>query len=139
MKKTSKKINSKPSIIHSMIKGVLLEYTCICKFLAILTLIFYGWYQLLPEDFLKLICNDASCFFFVSLSLLSNSKPRQIQCIIPLHGGGLAGPVVAEEGGDLSLVEVDAQVVDGQLLALTVHLLQVLDRHAQLLVLGLSL
>ena len=36
-------------------------------------------------------------------------------------GRGLAGAVVAQEGGDLTLVEVQAQVLDGHL-AVLVHL-----------------
>ena len=48
-----------------------------------------------------------------------------------LHGGGLPRPVVAQEGGDLSLVELEVEVVDGQLGALLVDLHQVVDGHAQ--------
>ena len=42
------------------------------------------------------------------------------------HGGRLAGPVMAEERRDLSLVEVDAQAVHRHLVAAPVHLTQAL-------------
>lgn len=48
------------------------------------------------------------------------------------HGGGLAGPVVAQEGGDLPLVEVQAQPVDGHTAAVAVNLHQVADGDAGL-------
>ena len=46
-----------------------------------------------------------------------------------LHGGSLAGPVVAEEGGDLPLVEVQVEVLHRHL-PVGVDLVQVLDRDA---------
>ena len=46
-----------------------------------------------------------------------------------LHGGGLARPVVAEEGGDLPLVEVQVEVLHRHL-PVGVDLVQVLDRDA---------
>ena len=49
-----------------------------------------------------------------------------------LHGGGLAGSVVSQEGGDLTLVEVDAEVVDSHLLPCPVDLVQVTNGGTQL-------
>lgn len=48
------------------------------------------------------------------------------------HGGGLAGPVVAQEGGDLPLVEVQAQPIDGHMAAAAVNLHQVADGNSGL-------
>lgn len=48
-----------------------------------------------------------------------------------LHSGGLASSIVPQEGGDLSLVELEVEVVDGQLGSLLVDLHQVTDGHAQ--------
>lgn len=47
-----------------------------------------------------------------------------------VHGGGLARPVVAQEGGDLALVEADAEAVHGGPGAAAEHLDQVLDDDA---------
>lgn len=47
-----------------------------------------------------------------------------------VHGGGLARPVVAQEGGDLALVEADAEAVHGGHGAAAEHLDQVLDDDA---------
>lgn len=47
-----------------------------------------------------------------------------------VHGGGLARPVVAQEGGDLALVEADAEAVHGGPRAAAEHLDQVLDDDA---------
>lgn len=49
-----------------------------------------------------------------------------------LHGGGLAGPVVSQEGGDLAAVELEGQSVHSQLVAVAVDLDQVLDVDAGL-------
>lgn len=49
-----------------------------------------------------------------------------------LHGGGLASPVVSQEGGDLAAVELERQSVHGQLFAVAVDLDQVLDVDAGL-------
>jgi len=48
------------------------------------------------------------------------------------HGGGLAGPVVAQQGGDLPLVEVQAQPVDSHVAAVAVNLHQVADGDTRL-------
>ena len=48
------------------------------------------------------------------------------ECII-LHGCGLASSIVAEEGGDLSVVEPQGQSVYSQLVSMAVDLHQVLD------------
>lgn len=45
------------------------------------------------------------------------------------HGGGFPGSVVSQEGCDLSLVEGDAETVDGRARAPGKHLHQVLDLH----------
>ena len=50
---------------------------------------------------------------------------------LSLHGGGLPRSVVAQEGGDLALVELEVEVVDGQLGTRLVDLDQVVDGHAQ--------
>lgn len=49
-----------------------------------------------------------------------------------LHGGGLAGPVVSQEGGDLAVVELEGKSVHSQLVAVAVDLDQVLDVDAGL-------
>lgn len=49
-----------------------------------------------------------------------------------LHGGGLASPIVPQEGGDLAAVELEGQSVHGQLFAVAVDLDQVLDVDARL-------
>lgn len=56
-----------------------------------------------------------------------------------LHGGGLPSSVVAQEGGDLALVEVQGQAVHSHLHAISVHLHQALNGHPQLQVAGLLL
>lgn len=38
------------------------------------------------------------------------------------HGGGFSGPIVTQEGGDLSLVEAECQSIHCQLLAMTINL-----------------
>ena len=43
------------------------------------------------------------------------------------HGGRLSRAVVAQERGDLALVEVDAEIIDGQFVARLVDLVQVAD------------
>ena len=54
------------------------------------------------------------------------------------HGGGLASPVVAQEGGDMALVHVETQLVDSQL-AVLVALGQVVHVDPQRQVCGLRL
>lgn len=52
-------------------------------------------------------------------------------CVI-LHGCGLASAIVAEEGGDLPVVELQGQSVHSQLVSVTVDLHQVLDVNSGL-------
>lgn len=51
---------------------------------------------------------------------------------VVLHGRGLAGAIVTEEGGDLSVVELQGQSIHGQLVSVAVDLHQVLDVNAGL-------
>lgn len=44
-----------------------------------------------------------------------------------LHGRGLAGSIVAEEGGYLSIIELQGQSVNSQLVSIAVNLHQVFD------------
>ena len=53
------------------------------------------------------------------------------------HGGGLAGSVVSQEGHHLVLVEVEAQLVEGQLIAHLVDLGQLVYTNHQRQVAGL--
>ena len=46
-----------------------------------------------------------------------------------LHGRGFAGPVVSEEGGDLALVEVEAEVLHCNL-SVRVDFVKVIDGDA---------
>lgn len=48
------------------------------------------------------------------------------------HGGGLSSAVVAQEGGDLPLVEVQAQPIDGRTAAAAIDLHQVADGDSRL-------
>lgn len=52
-------------------------------------------------------------------------------CVI-LHRCGLAGPIVAEEGGYLSLIEPQGQSVYSQLVPMAVDLHQILDVNTRL-------
>lgn len=47
------------------------------------------------------------------------------------HGCGLASAVVSQEGDDLVLMQVEAQLVEGQLTAGLVHLGQFVDTNHQ--------
>lgn len=50
-------------------------------------------------------------------------------CLLYIHGGGFSCSIVTQEGGDLSLIEVQTQSIDRHLVSLTVHLLQISDGH----------
>lgn len=54
-----------------------------------------------------------------------------------LHGGGFAGPVVSEERGDLSLVELQIKVVDSKFPPFLVDFHQVSDVHTKVQTRGL--
>lgn len=56
-----------------------------------------------------------------------------------VHGCGLAGSIVTQEGGDLSFVEFQAQPIDGQLVSVTVDLHKVLDVNTRFNVAGFLL
>lgn len=47
--------------------------------------------------------------------------------LLILHGGGLSCSIVAQEGGDLILVEAQREVIHCQLVAVSVHLHQILN------------
>lgn len=44
-----------------------------------------------------------------------------------LHGGGLSCSIVAQEGGDLILIEAQSEVIYCQLVAMSVYLHQILN------------
>lgn len=48
-----------------------------------------------------------------------------------LHGGGFAGSIVAQEWGDLPLIELQVQMVYSQFPSLLVDFHQISDAHAQ--------
>lgn len=59
-------------------------------------------------------------------------QPRETEIIFQFsHGGSLPSSVVAEERGDLPLVELQVEVVDGQFGSLLVDFHQVSDTYAQ--------
>lgn len=62
--------------------------------------------------------------------LLASAMAMQPLC--DSHGGGLSSPVVAQEGGDLPLVEVQAQPVDSCTAAAAIDLHQVADGDTRL-------
>lgn len=66
------------------------------------------------------------------LVVLGGPGPLVLVGLRFLHGGGLAGPVVSQEGGDLAVVELEGQSVHSQLVAVAVDLDQVLDVDAGL-------
>ena len=53
-----------------------------------------------------------------------------------LHGGGFAGSVVTKKRGDLPLVELQVEMVDGKFPSLLVDLYQISDVHTQIHVSG---
>lgn len=62
--------------------------------------------------------------------LLSPAMAMQPLC--GSHGGGLSSPVVAQEGGDLPLIEVQTQPIDSCTAAAAIDLHQVADGDTRL-------
>ena len=82
-------------------------------------------------------CNVLMYGFLTALQNLpvADSESRTLF----LHGGGLPSSIVAQEGGNLALIEIQGQAINSHLHAISVNLHQVLNGHAQLQVCGFLL